>query len=290
MEIGLPVKTDAFYRGQDILYSQFNDINFYVEDEDQENFYEATLKKLFPQIRLEKIFPLNGKPNVVTEAQLTLGDKKKVYIVDKDFDDLLNIKKTLPNLFYLEKYSIENYLLEPEAIQNLVIEERPKIKPSDFNTLFSLPHFQKETKKLFSEVISAFLVIQKYSLGIKNVKYDPARFCNLNHPHSVKTTEFVTYKSSIESALKLKNKKLSLNAQIKKFMKFFSNRVKPTDSLRHIPGKYILVFLKAQLRYLFDATSFNNLSLESLSIRLANKCKFTELLYLQKSILSFIKN
>src|SRR4051812_24509150 len=104
----LPIKTEAFLRGMDVLYFGFNDIEFYVEDEDQENLYLAIFKRLFPGVKLEKIFPLGGKKNVRDEARLHVGNKKKVFVVDKDFDDLLGRKLSLPNLFYLDRYSIEN--------------------------------------------------------------------------------------------------------------------------------------------------------------------------------------
>lgn len=65
IEQSIPTKSDAFLKGIDIFYTQFNDVNFYIEDEDQENFYHSILKKLFPEIRLDKIFPLRGKDNVL---------------------------------------------------------------------------------------------------------------------------------------------------------------------------------------------------------------------------------
>ena len=179
-------------------------------------------------------------------------------------------------------------MFETDAIQNLLIEEKPKIKSSDFAATFSLTSFQKETRNLFKEIISSFLVIQKHSLGIKNVKHDVARFCNLNHPPSLKTADFNAYKVSINVALKLKNKKLNISGQIKTFKKYFSNKVNLLNAIKHIPGKYILQFLKAKLRQLFDATSFTNMALESMSIRLASKCEFNSLAYLQADIVNFI--
>ena len=149
MEVGLPTKSSSFLAGQDVLYGQFNDINFYVEDQDQESFYETTLKKLFPDIRIEKIFPLGSKDLVVNAAKLTTTDKKKVYIVDKDFDDILNTKEAIPNLFYLKQYSIENYLTEETAIQKLIIEEKPKLKAPDIAAAFFTNGFSKGNTKSF---------------------------------------------------------------------------------------------------------------------------------------------
>jgi hypothetical protein len=289
MEIGLPKKSVSFFEGQDILYGQFNDVNFYVEDEEQENFYHTTLNKLFPDISIDKIFPLGGKQNVIDAARLNQTDKKKVYIVDKDFDDLLNIKQKLPNLFYLKQYSIENYLIEEPAIQQFIIEEKPKIKTADITSTFSLLNFQKEVRQLFSEIICSYLVIQKNCLGIKNVDHDPARFCKLNSPSSIKTIEFNSYKATINDALKAKNKKLNIDSQIKYFKKYFSKRIDLLEAIRHIPGKYIVKFLKTRIKQIFSISSLTNLTLESMAIRLAGKCKFESLIYLRADITAFIK-
>ena len=64
--------------------------------------------------------------------------------------------------------------------------------------------------------------------------------------------DFNAYKVSIDAALKLKNKRLSISGQIKVFKKYFSNKVNLLSAIKHIPGKYILQFLKlfrSQLRY-----------------------------------------
>ena len=101
--------TDSFLSGQDIFYLQFNEISFYIEDTDQEYFYFNILKRLFSDISFEKIFPLDGKGNILMDAQRNLGDRTKVYLADVDFDEILKVKQEFENVFYLDKYSIENY-------------------------------------------------------------------------------------------------------------------------------------------------------------------------------------
>ena len=90
MNNGFPELSDSFLLGQDILYSQFNDINFYVEDTDQEHFYFNILSKLFPNVSFEKIFPLNGKDNVVINwfnIPIT-PEKAKVMLKDLPPEDI----------------------------------------------------------------------------------------------------------------------------------------------------------------------------------------------------------
>lgn len=283
MEIGFPEITDSFLRGQNIVYTQFNEVEFYVEDIEQENFYFEILKNLFPGIKFDKIFPLGGKSNVFTDAALNTGNKKKVYLVDLDFDEILGIKNTASNIFYLEKYSIENYLVEYNAIKEIVIEQKPKIKHQDIENTFDINAFLVECHSLFSELICYYLTIQKHELGIENVNCDTARFCNFNStPASLKTSQVNLYHTQIENALREKNAKLKLNTQLNNFKKYVKN---VSVSIQNIPGKYILNFLKYRIEQLFNLAQ---MTLESFTYRLARNCKFRDLTYLKQRVTHYI--
>jgi hypothetical protein len=282
MDKNFPIKSDAFLNGEDILYSQFNDINIYIEDEEQENFYYQVLTKLFPSIKIEKIFPLNGKPNIINNAKQTINEKNKIYIVDKDFDDFLGKIENLPNLFYLKKYSIENYLIEEDSIHNFIIDELPKIKKPDIIIKFSLDEFIKESTSLFKEITLTYMVIQKYNLGIRNVKHDPNLFFIFNPKSSKKHIMIHNYLDEIDEALKQKiDKRLSIKGQLRRFNKNF-------DGINSIPGKYLIKFLKSRICHLFSLRS-QQVQLESFIYRLAKNCRFDSLSYLKRPISDFIK-
>lgn len=277
MNLGFPEKTDSFYRGQDILYGQFNEINFYVEDEGQENLYYVVLRKLFPDIEFKKIFPLNGKDNVIADAIINGHNKKNIYLVDKDFDDIHGIVKNHPNLFYLKEYSIENYLLEENAILEFVIEEKPKLKRDKIAEQFDLNGFINESVGLFKELVSIYLVIQEYDLGIDNVRNSVDRFCAFNPNSKLREVPYNLYHQKVESALKAIDGRLSIKAQKKKYFKHVCMK-------SNIPGKYLLQFLKHRISHIFRL----QVDFESFVFRLAKNCSFNSLRYLIQPIQSFI--
>ena len=90
LEESIPTKNDGYLIAEDVFFIQFNEISFFIEDTEQENFYYNILKKLFPSIQIEKIFPLNGKDNVIEDCKKNIGNKNKIYLVDKDFDCMLS--------------------------------------------------------------------------------------------------------------------------------------------------------------------------------------------------------
>lgn len=277
MESGIPSKTESFLAGQDILYTQFNDLSFFVEDENQENLYFHILKKIFSNIKINKIFPLNGKINVVSEAKINLGNKRKIYIVDKDFDDILGNDTKLENLFYLNRYSIENYLIENNAIIDIIIEEKPKLNKKHICMIFNLESFNKEAVNLFNKLISSYLVIQKHKLGIKNVKYNPEKFCIFNPTSELKINEYHNYNKQIEQTLKSKDKRHTITGQITVFKKH-------SKKLANIPGKYLIKFLNSRLKYLFNI----NIEIESFTFRLAKNSELNSLNHLKNSVINYI--
>ncbi|WP_281298579.1 DUF4435 domain-containing protein [Flavobacterium limnophilum] len=282
IEESFPRKRANYLKGQDVVWSQFNDVNFYVEDLYQENFYLQILKNLFPNIKISKIFPLGGKDPVIKKAKRSLKNKKKVFILDLDFDEILNKKELCDNIFYLEKYSIENYLVDKNAIIELVKEENPKIKTSEVNQKFDLKLFYNECFNILSELSSNLLLIQKYELGIDYLKIEPHRDCNLN-PICLKESVVTPFYQKIEARLKEKKPRLKYSAQINKLKVHFKDVYK---GLIYVPGKYILNILNIKLKKIFK---FSQSNLSTFIYRLAKNCEFKELEYLKISINEYTK-
>jgi hypothetical protein len=279
MNSGFPELSDSFLSGQDILYSQFNDINFYVEDTDQEHFYYNILRKLFPDLSFEKIFPLNGKDNVVIESKLTTGDKAKVYIVDLDFDEILNKKENEENIFYLKRYSIENYLCHKTSIYEIIREKNPKLKDNEIDALFNFESLQKQWKTLLSELSSTFIIIQKFSLGKEYFGINCHRDFNCNlTPPTLRNQFLPDYLSEVETLLKSTDNRYKLNAQINKLKSNYNTLEK---AIKNIPGKYILTLLKHQLERL---GLINQINLESFTYKLSKDCYINDLLFLKDEI------
>lgn len=284
LEESFPKKGENYLLGQDVIWSQFNEVNFYVEDLDQENFYLQVLKKLFPTIKISRIFPLGGKDNVISEAKKSLRSKKKVFLLDLDFDEILNKKEAIRNVFYLKRYSIENYLLENEAIYELIREENPKIKTTEIKAKFSLTDFASECYNLFNLLSCHFLLINKYELGLNYLKIEPHRDCDYSTPNCcIKSTILTPYFTSVKNELLNKKPKLKYTTQIDKHKKYFNTAAK---CLVNTPGKYLINLLKTKLKRLFN---FCQTSIETFVYRLTKNCNFRDLDYLQGDVINYIK-
>ena len=81
-----------------LFYSEFNDINIYVEDINKEYEYETVFKRLLgDEYRISSIFCMGGKIGVIKAFE---ENKKQnindlnFYIVDGDFDRYIFRRKT----------------------------------------------------------------------------------------------------------------------------------------------------------------------------------------------------
>lgn len=282
---GFPELTNSFLLGQDLFYQQFNKINFYVEDTEQENLYYQILKNLFPNIDFDKIFPLNGKDNVQDAARENVNCKDKVYIVDLDFDDILGKKLHLKNLFYLERYSIENYLCNEVSVWELIREKNPKLKDSDINSIIDFNVLRCQWKPAFEKLNALFLIINKYNLPDSYYGIECNRdYLIKNDELSLKGSFIATYHESVKSSF------INMHPSLD-FRNAFSESISNFDNLEKIavttPGKYILNLLKHQLR---KEKLIDECELESFTYKLSKASSFESLFPIRDRIVVFINS
>lgn len=273
----IPELTDSFLEGQDIFYQQFNDVNFYVEDVDQENLYYAILKTIFPDIKFNKIFPLNGKKNVIESANENKNNKNKIFIVDLDFDEILGKKKIIANLFYLERYSIENYLLDKESIFEMMKEKNPKLKDNEIERKINFKSIFQECHNTLKSLASFFLIIQQHNINKKYFKLTIARDIDINNWKCI-GKEYEQYQNDLKRLLKEKDGRLQLNAQVKKTSSHFCS----IDLMvKNIPGKYILNLFKY---YLIKKGLIIQMTDESFTYKLAKEINEKSLSFLKEKV------
>lgn len=108
-----------------VFFRYKNTVDVFVEDTYDEEFYKVIINRVFEKTghSVNKLIALGGKRNVIgaCKADQDKRDVKRVYIVDGDLD-LINDtnEKNIDYLFVLEKYCIENYLIQEEPLIEIV--------------------------------------------------------------------------------------------------------------------------------------------------------------------------
>lgn len=266
----IPRKSHAYRAAEGVFYKKFNDVTFYIEDEDQENFYLYIFKKFFPDIRIEKIIPLGGKKNVYQHLALKKSvNQINIYIVDLDFDGLLGFMQEIPGLFYLEKYSIENYLAEEHALKEFIIAYNPTINRSYLQNNFDLSEIFSSFISTYKKIYCLFAIIQKYGIGVRNTGAPLSRFYSKNNCFKLVSDQVQSLEREIRTKLQEIDSSINLNLEIKAFSSHFSK------SVDRYAGKHLIeVFLK-------HATSKFKISgipeLRTINILLAKDCSLDSL-------------
>jgi hypothetical protein len=270
---------------QDIFYSAFNDVNFYVEDKDQENLYLLILKRLFPKIRITQIFPLGGKKNVIAHAndpENQLNTHRAIYLVDKDFDDLLGHLIHKDNLFYLPKYCIENFLLEEDGIIEFAVEVQPKKTRDDHAKKLAYSSFKETSIDKLELLFRLFFVVQRLNLGLKNCDHPPERFSIKNHPAKIDGSLINKYQVEVKNAAMQTGLLQTENDFDSLVSKAFPKESAPDTN---ISGKFLMALTMHHIKQKLKCANFD---LDSLTYRLARHSKLLDLTPLAVGISNYL--
>lgn len=273
-EEGFPERSLAGRAALDIFYLEFNDVNFYVEDVDQENLYECILKKFFSNIQIARIFPLGGKTNILRHAQDIVNKStapSKIYLVDKDFDDLLETVFSDHRVVYLDRYCIENYLLEESALIELLIETYPKKKKEELIEDVSLSKTIDLCIDSLRPLFTLFFLTQKLKLGLRNCDSKPEEFCIPKKLWKLNEEAINSYAQELVNYATAARVEPTLDDP---YTDYRASPAKSADAHSLISGKFLLAMI---FHYIKSKYSLGSISFESFVFRMAKNSTLTSL-------------
>lgn len=266
---GIPTRSADGRAALDVFYGEFNDVNFYVEDADQENLYETLLRKLFPSLRIARVFPLSGKKAVLQHAAAPENQEsnpRRIYVLDKDFDDLLGTNVADHRVIYLDRFCIENYLVEEAAVVEVVVENHPKKKRGDVETALSLPTLVEQCLSDLRPLFLLFFCVQRFDLGLKNCSSKPEQFCKSERLWIINAEAISQYLESVKEAAFYKGVSPPLVDP------WGDERLRPihdADVHAIIAGKFLLTMI---FHYIKSRFSMGSITFDSFRFRVAKNC------------------
>jgi hypothetical protein len=101
-----------------------NEIDIYTEDElKDKEFYKVLFSRLLDgKVKVNDITPLGARTNVIRRCETEPENgRKKIFIIDGDVT-IIHGKDipTLKNLFVLDAYCIENFVLDKQSVLNFI--------------------------------------------------------------------------------------------------------------------------------------------------------------------------
>lgn len=265
------------------FYRYYNDIDVFVEDEDDEVFYEKLLNKIIGNsVRLKRVFGIGGKVNLfqkVNEYIAKPAERKAFFIADGDFDRILN--RPFPatsSLYVLEEYCIENFLFEEAAICNIIQEEKPNKKIREIKSVIKLNSWLEENINHLTPLFETFILIQKYNMGIPNVDVGLGTFLSNSGIPRLEKKKIERYIAGVQAsyhAIGNKNFDKEISLIERKMGKSWRRRK------RYICGKnYLMPLLRFEVKRYFG----RDLNPKSFRFRIMNHCRFDSLSKLGEQI------
>jgi len=168
------------------FFSNYNDIDVFIEDTAKESkkiFTEILRRVMNGSVSIESIFPIGSKPTVIKRCKADQGSRKKraIYIVDGDYELATSTPKPALLRFYrLNKYCIENYLLDDDAIISVIndstidqdIESIAKILDMDGWRTRVTPHLNKVTTALIAASLKVCDCLPTVKLQLTEIEGD----------------------------------------------------------------------------------------------------------------------
>lgn len=273
---------------KEIFYHFYNELDIYVEDEDDEVFYETLLTKvLSQQIRASRVFGVGGKDSLFEKLDAYLAKpsaRKKFFIADGDLDWVLgrSFRRT-KHLHVLREYCIENFLFEVSAIYSVMQEEVPRRSLWELRSSFNPSNWLEACVNDLTPLFACFIIVQKYSLGKRNVKLGVGPFLSGKGIPQLDKTKIAKHIDEIRKVYVPVNGK-TFDDEMREVMEKMGKTWKQRK--RHICGKSYLMPL---LRFEVKRHTRREIKHDSFRFRIVKNCELSSLAGLRKKVEALAK-
>jgi len=267
-----PTRNTESNYAKHIFYSEINDINIFIEDTEKgiKKLFTELISRALPEYKIEEIFPLNGRLNVLKKHQEYIEGKyqtqgNNIFIIDGDLylfnQSIVNYK----GLLGLNKYCIENYLIDENSIIEFLYYEDAEKNRDDIKILLSFDNWCNDNLLLIYLFI-LYSIAHNQETGIQTISYKVINLIKNN-------LGIIDKKATIRKILVIKKEIiLKIGKQRYKNIRnqIFTNiSINQNSLLKYISGKdYLMPLLLLKMK---QVTKFNHKT-EILKLKLAKEC------------------
>lgn len=269
------------------IFKQYrNTINIYTEDKiEDKQFYIRLLQRVLADtsIEINDIYPL-GSSNEVINACENDNDIsfKKIYIVDGDIFLMYKPKTVIRNLFVLDAYCIENFVIDKVSVCHSFYNILGTKSVTEVEALINFEYMMENIKGPLIDLFFNFAILNQYKgfftlhnidrfLDNKTLSIDIAKIqAEIDHIKNELITPGLLTEDEYQTEISIKQS------------------IYPRDVntvLKIISGKdFLIPYIR---KYCCNVLNFNiHLPNESWKFHFANYCELTRLSKLKMAILS----
>lgn len=188
-----------------VFFSPLQDIDVYVEDDDDHVFYGQLLQRFLPpDVRLRRPIGLSGRARVI-EASRTHDFSKRpaLFLVDGDLPFVLGDEEELGAVHRLDAYCVENLLLCEDAVVDVVFERSAQSEKEEVRARLGWSGFL-ETLSDFVGLFVWFALARRHAPSMQTVGCGVGRFLTATKkgaPAVADETKIAAVVEEIEAAL-----------------------------------------------------------------------------------------
>jgi hypothetical protein len=278
----------------ELFYLEYVDAVFYFEDSNHESVYERLLRRLMPDLKPFAVVCLGGKTKVIAKAkEVRPRGIRRLFVLDKDYDDLLGSMVTIDSTYYLRMFSIENYLASLHPLLQVAVEvdaqrltlAQAEAKCGSFDAYFvRLSHRLEKLSRLF-------VVARRFRVDIETTKASVDGLLEGADPDNPMPTEewIAAYRTRLQSRAHGANEWLANDDALDAVLGSAFDRDEALDfpvieARGHLCGKHLL---GCMLRYVQKAVEASILKIDTveLYLRIVGHAQLDRLNYLRDAIL-----
>ena len=273
-----------------IFYHRFNTIDVFVEDIGDEEFYKVLLSRIAPEsCTIEHVFGLGGRQQLMEECRSAQGKAwlaPRIYIADGDLTLILG-RPSPPyiGLHVLDVYCIENYLIDKDAVIQVLYENSGKVSKDILARKFS---FDEWLSAIASPLVSLFIMyaaacalesgIRTVSRGLHEMTREENEVVCLDHAGANRVEECIRTELVHRFG---EHRVSSIEGKLKRAWP-----CRPEVMLRVVSAKtYLLPLLGLRMMAIVKAKC----TTDSLRMRLAHHCSVTRMEGLREALTEAIE-
>jgi hypothetical protein len=246
-KVGAPRYSDIGAGNRDLFLGYRNAILCYCEDEGFEEFYLRLVRRALRGVYVEDVFCLGGKGKLkVRLREKRDSDKKRIFIFDKDFDDLLGTVEGAAEVVYLPRYSIENFFIEEELITEFILDIKRRVRRAEVSGVLDFSQRLDRFLAWYPDLCRHFVISMRYRLGVPGPKLEVWNFCQ---PDGTRNEQwYETFLESFREKVRQKQAWLLEDGRLEAELadafvpRPGSENTSDGSEWCHLPGKHLLDF------------------------------------------------
>lgn len=162
-----------------LFFKSKNDVDIFIEDSNDEEFYKVLLSRLTAGKKINKIISCKCKTELIKACEADQSDRKRkrIYLVDADLDLILGTNRIdLKYFFVLDRYCIENYLLDEEGILEM-LHTNIVLDKSAIKKQLTFTNYLKSISHSLIEMFLHYAITHLHKMGTKTVSNSVGTFC-----------------------------------------------------------------------------------------------------------------